>query len=173
MFENAEILSLTLNWLLGSGYPTNWGCDPQLTWLTTNGVPFPIVFPSPASRDAPAHFAPWRTVYHDFRLRKKSGLWVAIHTHLQELVRLLAARPRHASAAIIDRQSVKSPECSDECGYDAGKKIKGRKWPIWVATMGLLLRVLVLPAPIQDRQGGQAIAGGLLAKTPRRRGKHI
>jgi len=104
-------------------------------------------------RNLPEHFAPWRTVYHYFRLWKSNGLWIAIHTHLREHVRLAAGRKRHASAAIIDSQSVKSTETSDERGYDAGKKVKGRKRHIVVDTLGLLLQVTMLPANVQDRDG--------------------
>ena len=50
---------------------------------------------------------------------------------------------------IINSQSVKSSEVSDGRGHDAGKKIDdhGRKRPILVDTMGLLLMVMVLPSP--------------------------
>jgi putative transposase len=41
----------------------------------------------------------------------------------------------------------------DASGYDAGKKVKGRKRHILVDTLGLLLNVVVLPADIQDRDG--------------------
>jgi transposase len=41
----------------------------------------------------------------------------------------------------------------DPSGYDAGKKIKGRKRHILVDTMGLLLSVVVHPADVQDRDG--------------------
>ena len=124
-------------------------------------------------RNLPAHFAPWRTVYHYFRLWKNNGLWAAIHTHLREFVRLVAGRKRHASAAIIDRQSVKSSETSDERGYDAGKKVNGRKRHLLVDTLGLLLRVRVLPANLQDRDGAKQLLSAFFARTPRRRGQHI
>ena len=77
-------------------------------------------------RNLPEHFAPWRTVYHYFRQWKLTGLLTAIHGHLREQLRLVAGRKRQASAAIIDSQSVKSTESSDERGYDAGKKVNGR-----------------------------------------------
>ncbi len=124
-------------------------------------------------RNLPEHFAPWGTVYHYFRLWQQNGLWEAIHTHLREFVRLLEGRERQASAAIIDSQSVKSTECSDERGYDAGKKINGRKRHILVDTMGLLLRVMVLPANIQDRDGAKQLLSACFAQAPRCRVKHI
>ena len=124
-------------------------------------------------RNLPTHFAPWRTVYHYFRLWKNNGLWAAIHTHLREFVRLVAGRKRHASAAIIDSQSVKSSETSDERGYDAGKKVNGRKRHLLVDTLGLLLRVMVLPANIQDRDGAKQLLAAFFAQAPRRRVQHI
>ena len=98
-------------------------------------------------RNVPANFAPWGTVYHYLRLWKRNGLWIAIHTHLREHVRLVEGRNRKPSAAIIDSQSVKSTESSDERGYDAGKKVNGRKRHILVDTIGLLLMVTVCCLP--------------------------
>lgn len=124
-------------------------------------------------RNLPAHFAPWRTVYHYFRLWKRNALWTQIHAHLREHVRLVEGRNRHASAAIIDSQSVKSTETSDERGYDAGKKVNGRKRHILVDTIGLILFVMVLPANIQDRDGAKQLLSAFFAQSARRRGKHI
>lgn len=120
-------------------------------------------------RNMPKDFAPWRTVYHYFRLWKKSGLWIQIHTHLREHVRLVAGRNRHASADIINSQSVNS----DERGFDAGKKVNERKRHVLVDTIGPLLHVMVLPAHIQDRDGARTLLNAFFACAPHRRVKHI
>jgi len=124
-------------------------------------------------RNLPENFAPWRTVYHYFRQWKSTGLWAAIHGHLREHVRVVAGRKRHASAGILDSQSVKSTESSDERGYDAGKKINGRKRHLLVDTMGLILLALVLPANIQDRDGAKQLLTGFFGQSRRKRVKHI
>jgi len=124
-------------------------------------------------RNLPKDFAPWRTVYHYFRLWKRNGLWVAIHAHLREHVRLVAGRKRHASAGIIDSQSVKSTECSDERGYDAGKKVNGRKRHVLVDTLGLVLLVLVRPANLQDRDVARQLLVAFFGSQRRCRLKHL
>lgn len=124
-------------------------------------------------RNLPKDFAPWRTVYHYFRLWKRSGLLEAIHTHLREHVRLVDGRKRQASAGIIDSQSVKSTECSQERGFDAGKKVNGCKRHILVDTLGLLLLVIILPANTQDRDGAKQLLAAWFARSPRHRVKHI
>jgi putative transposase len=124
-------------------------------------------------RNLPKDFAPWRTVYHYFRCWKHNGLWHQIHTHLREHLRSVSGRKPQPSAAIIDSQSVKSTEASDERGYDAGKKINGRKRHILVDTIGLVLLVMVLPANIQDRDGAKQLLAAFFSQKTRRRVKHI
>lgn len=124
-------------------------------------------------RNLPTDFAPWRTVYHYFRLWKRDGLWERIHTQLREHLRQFEGRERHASAAILDSQSVKSTECSDARGYDAGKKVNGRKRHVLVDTLGLILMVLVLPANIQDRAAARQLLARFYGAQRRRRVQHI
>ena len=56
--------------------------------------------------------------------------------------------------------------CIDPSGYDAGKKIKGKKRHILVDTAGLLLHAIVHPANIQDRDGGVLVLGTLFGSFP-------
>ena len=124
-------------------------------------------------RNLPKDFAPWGTVYHYFRMWKKSGLWETIHTRLRQQVRRAEKHHAQPSAAIVDSQSVKSSECSDLRGYDAGKKIKGRKRHLLVDTLGLVLLVLVLPANLQDRDGARLLLDQHFGRRTRRRIKYI
>ena len=124
-------------------------------------------------RNLPTDFAPWGTVYHYFRAWKKNGLWETLHTHLRQQVRHAADRQRQPSAGMVDRQSVKSSECSDQRGYDAGKKINGRKRHLLVDTLGLVLLVMVLPANIQDRDGARQLLAKHFGRRTRRRVKHL
>jgi putative transposase len=79
-------------------------------------------------------------------------------------------REASPSTAIIDSQSVKSAEkrgaCIDPHGYDAGKKIKGKKRDILVDTLGLLLHAIVPPVDIQDRDGGVLVMTTLFGMFP-------
>ena len=62
------------------------------------------------------------------------------------------------SAAVIDSQTVKGGQLpAVSCGYDAGKKIKGRKRHALTDTNGLLLGVVVTPASVQDRNGAKLL----------------
>ena len=61
------------------------------------------------------------------------------------------------TAAIIDSQSVKTPDQAGERGYDAGKKISGRKRHVAVDCLGLILAIMITPASVQDRDAAKGL----------------
>jgi transposase len=82
-----------------------------------------------------------------------------------------ASRSRGQSDGLRDRQPEREERGKrgasiDPSGYDAGKKIKGKKRHILVDTIGLLLHALVHPADIQDRDGGILVLSTLFGKFP-------
>ena len=103
---------------------------------------------------------PWRTVYHYFQAWTRDGTLSQLHDSLRDLVR---ARGTVPTAAIIDSQIVRAAETvpATGSGYDAGKKIKGRKRQIAVDTTGLLLVVLVTTGAVPDRVAARLLLTGL------------
>jgi transposase len=101
----------------------------------------------------PKDFPPFQTVQHYFYGLRDSGMFDIMNETLVMSARLLAGRAAEPSAGVIDSQSVKTTEAGGPRGYDAGKKIKGRKRCILTDTQGNMLGAITHTADIQDRDG--------------------
>ena len=150
-------------WLAGKGGRPAAYCMRDIVggirYLTHNG---------PVWRALPAGFPPAWTVYWRAARWQADGSVETMHDQLRERVRELAGRTAAPTAAVIDSQSVRAAEevARSSRGYDAGKKVAGRKRHIAVDTIGLLLTVLVTAASVQDRDAAKPLLWNLRKAFP-------
>jgi len=104
-------------------------------------------------RMLPKDFPNWSTVYGIFWRWRNDGIWEKIHDALRKKVRRAAGKKSTPTVAIIDSQSIRTAEGGQARGYDASKKITGRKRHLAVDTLGMILVVVVHAANFQDQDG--------------------
>jgi putative transposase len=117
----------------------------------------------------PKSFPPWKTVYHQFRRWSLDNTLSAIMDVLRGLVRPDLGRNVQPTAPILDSQSVKSDPHGGPVGYDAAKKIKGRKRFLLVDSLGLVLGAAVVPADTTERDGAMTLLDPLVGTFKRLR----
>lgn len=142
------------------GRPRKWPLRrivEAILYLLRGGLPW---------RMLPPCFPPVSSVRHWFYLWRDNGLWLTINHTLLMMAREADGREASPSAGVIDSQSVKTTESGGLCGYDAGKKIKGRKRHILTDTDGNLVHAVVHAADIQDRDGAPLVLGEIVRRFP-------
>ena len=116
-------------------------------------------------RMLPNDFPPWQTVYWWFRRFVRRLLFRTIHDVALMLDRERESREQSPTAAVVDSQSIKAP-AAEKRGFDAGKKVVGRKRHIAVDTDGRLLMVNLTTADISDSAGAQQIVAAIRRRWP-------
>ncbi|WP_231406715.1 IS5 family transposase [Streptomyces sp. MC1] len=141
-------------WPAGRGGPPEGYCHRQMIdavrCLVDNGIKW---------RAVPSDFPPWPRVYAFFARWRDTGLVAELHERLREPVRTSEGRSPEPNAAVVDSQSMKADATVAHVsrGYDAGKKINGRKRHLLTDTLGLLLAALVTPASTTDRDAARIL----------------
>lgn len=162
-WEIIEPLLPTPGWLAGRGGRRPKRCRREIVdailYVVDNGIKW---------RALPADFPPWSTVYNHFAEWERQEATQDILDALRDRARLTECRRAAPSAGGIDSASVKAAETvgAGSRGFDAGKKINGRKRHIAVDTVGLLICVLVTGADVQDRTAARHLLARLKFHCP-------
>src|SRR6266568_3721882 len=108
-------------------------------------------------RMLPREYPAWQSVSTYFQQWRDDGTWQRLHDTLRAQVRERAGRHKHPTAGALDSQSVKTTQMRGVRGYDAGKKVNGRKRHILVDTLGLRRSVVVTSAALSDPAGARLL----------------
>ena len=123
-----------------------------MLYLLTTGCPW---------RQLPRSYPHWRTVYGYFRRWQHDGTWQRLHDTLRAQARRAVGRHKHPTAGCLDSQSIKGTHVPGERGFDAFKRLSGRKRHLVVDTTGLLLAICVTPASVSETAGAKLVLGRL------------
>lgn len=147
--------------------PSQRGTPAHYSWRELVNACSYVLRTGCAWRLLPTTFPPWQAVYKAFARWAAAGVFEQMQDRLRHQWCARMGRSGEPTAAVIDAQSNRASPQGGESGFDAAKKIKGRKRNLVVDTMGLVIALTVTAASVQDRDAAAAVVAQACSKAPR------